>query len=401
MKAKWACHAVLLLVPLCASAGGNKTPTAQTAAAVPITSEPHHHLSLQNDYVKVYEVEVAPHESTLLHQHDHDYVYITIGDAQVTSAIPGRPEVHLKLSDGEARFSRGGFAHVARNDADVPFRNVTIELLRPQGELRNLCLQVIANEPAACPGTQEKSAPSATHTDWPEFETGETRVILTRVVPHREVNLRDPRWEELIVALDGGVIAFATGKGPERLLRPGDSVWLGRGGVARVLKNSGDKEARFITLQMQPKGAEEPAAAAATGPIVGAPLVPHDPETLMVLEYKWMNARDRQTFEEIWADDYEDASENGRFTKQQILSRPAPPRPPEGAQPPWTEKLEDVQLRFYDTIGIVTGRVDRRDNSGKIILQTQFTDVFHWENGRWRAVSSQETPVALAEVAKP
>ena len=398
MKAKWACHAVLL-VPLCASAG-NQTPTAQTAAAVPITSEPHHHLSLQNDYVKVYEVEVAPHESTLLHQHDRDYVYITIGDAQVTSAIPGRPEVHLKLADGEARFSRGGFAHVARNDADTPFRNVTIELLRPQGELRNLCLQVISNEPAACPGTREtrgkegkeqgtvkwfnaskgygfiqrqsgedvfvhfsaiqaegykslsegqavefevrkgpkglqaenvtslKPAPVATHTDWPEFETGKTRVILTRVKPRQKVNLGDPRWEELIVALDEDVIAFAAGKGPEKSLRPGGSVWLGREDVARVFQNGGDKEARFITLQMQPKGSQEPAPAAATGPIVAAPFVPHDPETLVALEYKWMNARDRQTFEEIWADDCEDASGNGRFTKQQIFSRPRLPGRP-------------------------------------------------------------------------
>jgi len=399
MKAKWACHAVLL-VPLCASAG-NQTPTAQTAAAVPITSEPHHHLSLQNDYVKVYEVEVAPHESTLLHQHDRDYVYITIGDAQVTSAIPGRPEVHLKLADGEARFSRGGFAHVARNDADTPFRNVTIELLRLQGELRNLCLQVIANEPAACPGTPEKPAPAATHTDWPEFETGETHVILTRVKPRQKVNLGDPRREQLIVALDEGAIAFAAGKGPEKSLRPGGSVWLGRGDVARVFKNGGDKEARFITLQMQPKGSQEPAPAAATGPIVAAPFVPHDPETLVALEYKWINARDRQTFEEIWADDYEDASENGRFTKQQIFARPAPPRPPGDAQPPWMERLEGVHVRFYDTIGIVTGRVDRRDNSGKIILQAQFTDVFHWENGRWRAVSSQETRVSSANVAGP
>lgn len=339
MKAKRACHAVLLLLPLCASGGGSQTSAAQTAAAVPITSEPHHHLSLQNDYVKVYKVEVAPHKSTLLHQHDHDYLYITIGDAQVTSVIPSRPEVHLKLADGEARFSRGGFAHVARNDGAAPFRNVTIELLRPQGELRNLCLQVIANEPAACPGAQEKPATAATHTDWPEFETGETRVILTRVTPHQNVHLGDPRWEELIVALDEGVIAFAAGKGPERLLRPGDFVWLGYGGVAHVFKNGGDKEARFITLQMQPKGSEEPAPAAAAGPTVAAPLVPHDPETLIALEYKWMNARDRWTFEEIWADDYEDASENGRFTKQQILSRPAPPPPPEGF---WTEAMVSV-----------------------------------------------------------
>src|SRR5207245_6611395 len=129
---------------------------------------------IQNDYVKMQEVEVAPHESTLLHQHDRDYVYITIGDAQVTSAIPGRQEVHLKLADGEARFSRGGFAHVARNDADTPFRNVTIELLRPQGELRKLCLQVIANEPSDCPETPKKQVPATTHTALPEFNTGYT-----------------------------------------------------------------------------------------------------------------------------------------------------------------------------------------------------------------------------------
>jgi quercetin dioxygenase-like cupin family protein len=390
--------AVLLLLPLCASAGDKEAPGAQAPAAVPIASEQHHHLSLQNDYVKVYKVEVAPHESTLLHQHDHDYVYIVIGGAQITSAVPEKPEVHLKLADGEVRFSRGGFAHVARNDGDAPFRNVTIELLRPQGKLRNLCLQVIADKPAACPVTQETPAGAATHTDWPQFETPETRVILTRVRPLQKVSLHDPQREELIVALDEAVLAFAVGKGPERLLRPGDYVWLGRGSVTRVFKNNSDKETRFITLEMKPQGPEKSAPAPAAGPIVGAPLVPRDPDTLIALEHKWMNARDRQTLEEIWADDYEDASENGRFTKQQMLSRPVPPPPTEGAQPPWTASLEDIHVRFYDTIGIVTGRVERRDNSGKIILRTQFTDIFHWESGRWRAVSSQETPVSRDKV---
>lgn len=270
MRAKRGCLFAAFLLLLYAPAGAVQTP-----AAVPIASEQHHHLVLENQYVKVYQVEVPPHESTLLHQHDHDYVYITIGDAQVTSAIPGKPEAHLKLADGEARFSRGGFAHVARNDGDAPFRNVTIELLRPQGELRNLCLQVIANEPAACPRAQEPPAGAATHTDWPEFETDETRVILTRLMPEQKVSLNDVHWEELIVALDQAVIAFAVGKGPERLLHPGDCVWLGRGGVKRVFKNNGDKQTRFITLQMQPRSAEEPAPPASTGPIVGAPLVPH------------------------------------------------------------------------------------------------------------------------------
>jgi hypothetical protein len=392
LQSKWTLLLVLLLLPMRAPAAAE-----QTAAAVPITSEPHHHLVLENEYVKVYHVEVAPHESTLLYRHDHDYVYIPIGDALVTSAVPGKPEVHLKLTDGQAGLSRGGFAHVARNDADTPFRNVTIELLRPQGELRNLCLQVVTNEPLACPSTQ---AAAATHTDWPEFETDETRVILTRVMPHQNVNLSDAHWEELIVALDPAGIAFAVGKGPERLLHPGDCMWLGRDGVARLFKNYGDKEARFITLQMQPNGAAEPAPPPAVGPIVGAPLVPHDPQALIGLEHEWMNARDRQTFERLWANDYEDANEHGRFTKQQIFSGAAPP-PPETSERSWMETLEDVHVRFYDTIGIVTGRVDRRDKSGQIIRQTQFPDVFHWEDGRWRAVSSQETPLARGSAPKP
>lgn len=402
MRTNGACWAMATLLSLGASAGGAaRRDAAQTGTAVPITSEPHHHLVLDNDSVKAYKVEVGPHESTLLHQHDHDYVFIVIGDAQVTSAIPGKAEAHLELSDGEVHLSRGGFAHVARNEGDHPFRNVTIELLRPQGELHNLCVQEVAREPVVCPGPRQSPGTTPARTDSPQFETDATRVILTRVPPHQKAALPDSRWEELIVALDEAVIAFAAGKGPERLLRPGDLLWLGRGGVARLLKNDGDKEARFIVLEMRPSGSGETKPGPATGPIVGAPLVPHDLDTLMALEYKWMNARDRQTFEEIWADDYEDASEKGRFTKGQILSRPAPPPPPAGGRPAWTEKLEDVHARFYDTISVVTGRVERRDSSGKTILQTQFTDVFHWENGRWRAVSSQETRVEGESVAKP
>ena len=229
---------------------------AQAPAPMPLPGEPHHHLAFQNDYVKLFEVEVPPHESTLLHQHNYDYLFIVVGNADVSSQILGKPETHLKLADGYVGFTRGGFAHVARNNAGTPFRNVTIELLQPQGALRNLCAQVVANKPTDCPGAQP--APDAEHSDWPEFETNATRVVQTRVMPQQFVTLGDPNREELLVALDDGVVAPAAGKGPEKLLHPGDFQWLERGGLARVFKNYGDKEARFILLQMQ-------AAASAVG----------------------------------------------------------------------------------------------------------------------------------------
>ena len=44
--------------------------------------EPHHHLTLQNDYVKISEVEVSPGDPIVLHHHDQDTVAIAIGDLE-------------------------------------------------------------------------------------------------------------------------------------------------------------------------------------------------------------------------------------------------------------------------------------------------------------------------------
>ena len=120
---------------------------AQAQEPVPLahenaSGEPHHHLKIENEYVRVYYVEVLPHENTLLHQHDHDYIYVSLGPSDVISAILDKPEIHLQLKDGETHFTRGGFAHVARNLADTPFRNITIELLKPQTNPYNLCGQI-------------------------------------------------------------------------------------------------------------------------------------------------------------------------------------------------------------------------------------------------------------------
>ena len=79
--------------------------TAQTAAPaineVPITAEPSHHLVLENEYVRVFKVEVPPHAQTLIHRHEHDYVFVTLGDAEVENTVTGKPPVQLKLQDGD------------------------------------------------------------------------------------------------------------------------------------------------------------------------------------------------------------------------------------------------------------------------------------------------------------
>ena len=88
---KWIATTVLLLF---CSALKAQEPVPLAHGNVP--GEPHHHLKIENEYVRVYYVEAPPHENTLLHQHDHDYIYISLGPSDVVNAIVNKPEIHLQ-----------------------------------------------------------------------------------------------------------------------------------------------------------------------------------------------------------------------------------------------------------------------------------------------------------------
>ena len=90
---------------------------AQHQQSVEITSEPSHHLVFQNEYVRVFDVTVAPRATTLVHKHNYDYLFVTLGDSDVVSVRPGEKPVALKLKDGEVRFTPGNFAHAAINQS--------------------------------------------------------------------------------------------------------------------------------------------------------------------------------------------------------------------------------------------------------------------------------------------
>jgi hypothetical protein len=100
MKTNVPWFAVICLLPLLLVA---------QAPIVPTTDhEPHHHLVLHNDYVKVFSVLVSPGDSIILHSHDQDTVAIAIGDQLVTVGIPGKPDVQQKNADAQVRLQRSG-----------------------------------------------------------------------------------------------------------------------------------------------------------------------------------------------------------------------------------------------------------------------------------------------------
>jgi len=117
-----------------------------------------------------------------------------------------------------------------------------------------------------------------------------------------------------------------------------------------------------------------------------------DEQTLLQLEDDWFHHRSVQTLERIYAPDFVHIIPDGRmFSGSDEIDylRSHPPRP----QNETRRKFEDVRVRLYGDIGIVTGRTVITDDKGAMLRKTSFTDVFHWQDGRWQAVNAQETAV--------
>jgi hypothetical protein len=232
---------------------------AQTAA-VPVTGEPHHHLVYSDENVRAFDVEVPAHSSTMLHQHDVDYIWVALGDADVINAVAGKPEARLQIKDGTVHFTRGGFAHVARNENDSAFRNVTIELLKPQTNTRNLCDEVLTGGPLNCPVVHRD--PGSKSTMKPEFETDQLLVTQLSIKPRVAFKIPTTGNPAILVALEGTIAeseeqfntAGLSRRSAASLLRvrAGNIVYVDAQGRSTVtIHNKGKNPARFLTLEFK------------------------------------------------------------------------------------------------------------------------------------------------------
>jgi quercetin dioxygenase-like cupin family protein len=215
-------------------------PMADAQKAVEITAEPSHHLAFENQYVRVFQVSVAPHRATLMHVHHHDYVYVTIGDAHISNEVEGKAPVDARLADGDTRFVPGNFAHVARNLGDQPFRNVTIELMQDE-KLRA----------TSSHGPEESSE---TKFDWGSrkilFVKDGVRVSEINIASGEVVPSHHHDGPHLMVAISDVDLRSELaqhGPIPERL-KTGEMKWLAAN-LTHAVTNVGKTPARFVTVE--------------------------------------------------------------------------------------------------------------------------------------------------------
>ena len=92
-------------------------------------------LLFENDRVRVWDMCLAPGESSGLHRHTNDYLYVVIGGGKLQGGTAnGKRDPERTMEDGEVHFRGidGEDVHEAINVGDSPWRNIIVELKDPR-----------------------------------------------------------------------------------------------------------------------------------------------------------------------------------------------------------------------------------------------------------------------------
>lgn len=237
---------VLLLIGLPLTA---QTPSSAPApAAVPVSNEPHHHLVLENSYIRAYYVDVAPHESTLQHRHDLPYFGVLLSGGGGPAAPAAGAATPQSSQAPRAIYSPGGVSHTVRNPSDVPFRNVTVELLRPQGRVRNRCTEIVQGQPLEqCDMSSADEVRDPSH--HAVFETDEILVEYWTIEANSTAHPLKGGRDVLLVDLEGASV-IAAGGIDSRNAAPGGVLWLPAGSKP-IFKSPPDRGGRFFAISFK------------------------------------------------------------------------------------------------------------------------------------------------------
>jgi quercetin dioxygenase-like cupin family protein len=214
--------------------------------AVPVGEEGHHQLALENEYTRVFRVAIAPKDSTLMHQHDRDYVYVMIGSSQVEVVKPGAAPTQMKLNDGDVKFTKGPLTHKVTNTGDTLFVNLTIEVKK--ASTKAVCGASWAGQ-AEKPDTCRLTGFAGGIGQGFDLETDQVLAYIYSVMGSTTgVTAHDADNPRLVVAL--APLRCLCGGSQELEMKAGDVTWLPKGILANVSK-TGNGSPRFVTVSFK------------------------------------------------------------------------------------------------------------------------------------------------------
>ena len=107
-------------------------PFAAAQTPVDVSAEPHHHLLLENDKVRVFALTLRQTEQAYA-MHEHNLLLIGLRDCELVMWSEGHSDVqNFPFAQGDARFLFGGRAIGVRNERSSECQQIVVEFLNPK-----------------------------------------------------------------------------------------------------------------------------------------------------------------------------------------------------------------------------------------------------------------------------
>ena len=233
---------LLLLLPLAAATAGGPP-------AVKVEDEPFHRLVLGSPQARVFLLELPAGKTTLPHRHEHDYVRVTLNDAEVQDArVDHALALTQTLYAGHVRFFHGPVEHRIRNaEGFATYRAYTVEILKQSAQ------------PYSYPPTVESVydydvlpfAMEPEKTGVTSLDRDTVRMLRYQIRPGESLPPHSTAGPALLIALTDAQLDEKVSEEQTEALTytAGDAQWFS--GVGHQLTNTGKDPAQFIVLEFK------------------------------------------------------------------------------------------------------------------------------------------------------
>jgi hypothetical protein len=204
-------------------------------AQIPVYEEPRHKIVLLNPYVRLIDVNILPHDTTLYHRHSTPSVIVFLsknitgsqvlnGETNTGQAIPG----NTVFGD----FANKPVSHRVWNQDTTVYHVMDIEIF-------------IRDSAIACDTIKQ----STIKFNW---EQKNVRVYNIHIEPGQKGFVKASRCPHLLISISGSVNLFPADmeQKPNGQLMPGEFIWY-PWGLGFEIKNDGVRDADCVLLELK------------------------------------------------------------------------------------------------------------------------------------------------------
>ncbi len=202
-----------------------------SSAQIQVSKEPRHHNVFENQWVRILDVHIPPHDTSLMHKHSTPSVFMVLSNTKTGSQVliePGKPS----FSDGHIWFE--GFydkprVHRVWNEDTVEFHVIDMELLHP---------------PAASFDTS-LGFPFSKRL----FDEKPVRAFRLTLPPKQAFKVQGLKYPLVVVGLSGpGITASVNGK---TFSKKGDFLFISAGEEFGISNPNGTGDAQFAVFVLK------------------------------------------------------------------------------------------------------------------------------------------------------